>query len=185
MKMNGKLVLGIILATLAVFVWGAAFWMNPLPNKMFRETGADEAIQDMLKENMPESGLYMLPSSHVAKAEMNRLYARGPIAIIFYHRDGMIGMNWMSMVYSFLHNLVSVIFLALLMLKVRGSLPTYGSKVLFAGLAGLGMAFFSNLTNAIWFFFPLGYALTGMLYDVTIWIVAGLVLGKFIKEPAE
>lgn len=183
--MNGKLILGILLATLAIFVWGAAFWMNPLPNRLFRDTGADEAIQDLMKENMAEDGMYMLPSSHVEKAEMKRLYSRGPIAIIFYHREGMAEMNWASMAYSGIHNLLSVIFLALLMFMVRGSIPTYGSKILFAGLAGLGMAFFSNLTNSIWFFYPLAYTLTGLLYDVTIWIVAALVLGKFISPVTE
>ena len=79
----------------------------------------------------------------------------------------------------------SVLFLALLMYMVRGSLATYSSRVLFAGLAGFGMAFFSNLTNAIWFFHPLPWALTGLLYDVTIWIVAGLVLGAYIKPSTE
>jgi hypothetical protein len=183
--MNGRLMLGILLATLAIFVWGAAFWMNPLPNRLFRETGADVAIQDLMKENMAEDGLYMLPSSHLEKAEMNRLYSRGPIAMIFYHREGISGMNMSSLVTSLFHNLFSVIFLALLMMMVRGSIPTYGSKILFAGLAGLGMAFFSNLTNSIWFFYPWAYTLTGLLYDVTIWIVAALVLGKFIKPAAE
>ena len=43
------------------------------------------------------------------------------------------------------------------------------------------MAFFSNITNAIWFFYPWDYALTGLLYDVTIWIVAALILAKFVK----
>ncbi len=55
--MGGKLILGIVLATLAIFVWGAAFWLNPLPNRLFKETGADEAIQDLMRENMPENGL--------------------------------------------------------------------------------------------------------------------------------
>jgi hypothetical protein len=183
--MNGKLILGIVLATLAIFVWGAAFWMNPLPNRLFRETGADEALQDLMKEKMPEDGLYMLPSSHLEKAEMDRLYSRGPIAMIFYHREGISGMNMTSMFLSLVHNLFSVVLLALLLHMVRGSLPTYGSKILFAGLAGLGMAFFSNLTNSIWFFYPWGYTLTGLLYDVTIWIVAGLVLGRFIKPAAD
>lgn len=183
--MKGKLVLGIILATVAIFVWGAAFWMNPLPNRMFKETGADEALQDLMKENMTENGLYMLPSSHLEKTEMARLSSRGPIAMIFYHRAGMSEMNMSSMYLSIFHNLFSVVLLALLLYIVRKSLPTYGARVFFAGLAGLGMAFFSNLTNAIWFFYPWNYALTGMLYDVTIWIVAGLVLGKFIKPAAE
>lgn len=183
--MNGKLLLGILLATLAIFVWGAAFWMNPLPNRMLKETGADEAIQDLMKENMTEDGLYMLPSSHLEKAEMKRLYSRGPIAMIFYHHGGMAEMNMSSLVTSAFHDLFSVVLLALLMLMVRGSLVTYGSRVLFAGLAGFGMAFFSNLTNSIWFFYPWNYALFGLIYDVTIWVVAALVLGKFIKPVAE
>ena len=147
--MGGKLILGIVLATLAIFVWGAAFWLNPLPNRLFKETGADEAIQDLMRENMPENGLYMLPSSHLEKAEMHRLYSKGPIAMIFYHREGMAEMNMTSMFFSLIHNLFSVVLLALLMFMVRGSLLTYGSRIMFAGLAGLGMAFFSNLTNSI------------------------------------
>ena len=116
---------------------------------------------------------------------MHRLYSKGPIAMIFYHREGMAEMNMTSMFFSLIHNLFSIVLLALLMFMVRGSLLTYGSRIMFAGLAGLGMAFFSNLTNSIWFFYPWGYALTGLLYDVTIWIVAGLVLGKFIKPATE
>jgi hypothetical protein len=179
--MNGKFFLGILLAFIAIFVWGAAFWMNPLPNRLFQETGADEEFQALMKENLPGDGLYMVPSSHLEKEEMDRLYARGPIAMIFYYSGGMSGMSVSAMISSAVHDLLSVLFLALLMYMVRGSLATYGSRVFFAGLAGFGMAFFSNLTNAIWFFCPWGFALTGLLYDVTIWIVAALVLGAFIK----
>ena len=179
--MNGKFVLGIVLATVAVFVWGAIFWMNPLPNRLFRETGADEAMMDMMRENMAEDGVYMLPSSHLPKADMERLYAKGPIAMIYYRTEGMTGMSLKSLVMSLLHDLFSVALLALLMYRVRGSLESYGCRVAFAGLAGLGMAFFSNLTNSIWFLYPWSFALTGLLYDVTIWVVAGLVLARFIK----
>jgi len=183
--MSGKMILAVVLATLAIFVWGAAFWMNPLPNRLFMETGADEALQDLMREKMPESGIYMLPSSHLDKAEMTRLCSRGPLAMIFYHSDGMTGMSLSSLVTSALHDLFSVIFLALLMYMVRGSLATYRSRVLFAGLAGFAMAFFSDLTGAIWFFHPWGWALTVLLYDVTIWIVAGLVLAAYIRPAAE
>jgi hypothetical protein len=185
MKMSGKHVLAVFLASLAIFVWGAIFWMNPLPNRMFGETGDDEALQEVMRENIDESGLYMVPSSHLEKAEMERLYAKGPIAMILYRSEGMTGMSMSSLISSALHDLFSVLFLALLMYMVRGSLATYGSRVLFAGLAGFGMAFFSNLTNAIWFMHPLPWALTGLVYDVTIWIVAGLVLGAYIKPAAE
>jgi hypothetical protein len=155
--------------------------MNPLPNRMFGETGADSELQDVMRENIPENGLYMVPSSHLEKEEMERLYAKGPIAMIYYRSEGMTGMSAGSLISSTLHDLFSVLFLALLMYMVRGSLATYRSRVLFAGLAGFGMAFFSNLTNVIWFFYPLPWAMTGLLYDVTIWIVAGLVLGRFIR----
>jgi hypothetical protein len=175
------MILAVVLATLAIFLWGAAFWMNPLPNRLLRETGADEAFQDLMREKMPESGLYMLPSSHLEKAEMTRLSSRGPLAMIFYHKGGITGMNISSLIISVLHDLFSVVFLALLMSMVRGSLATYRSRVLFAGLAGFAMAFFSDLTGAVWFFHPWGWALTVLCYDVTIWIVAGLVLGAYIR----
>ena len=182
--MNGKFFLGVILAFVAVFVWGAAFWMNPLPNRMFRETGADAEFQALMKENLPEDGLYMIPSSHTERDEMLAAYAQGPVAMVFYHSGGMSEMNTSAMMLSALHNLLSVLLLGLLMRMVRSSLPTYGRRVLFAGLAGFAMAFFSNITNAIWFFYPWDYALTGLFYDVTIWIVAALILARFIRPES-
>ena len=58
-----RCVIGIILATLAMYVWGFLYWggANPFPYKAWKQTPDDVAAGKALLEHFPETGTYHMP----------------------------------------------------------------------------------------------------------------------------
>ena len=54
---------GVALATLAMFLWGMAYWgANPLPYRTWKVPADDDAAQRALREQFPDNGTYLVPS---------------------------------------------------------------------------------------------------------------------------
>ena len=182
--MNGRFFTGVLLAALAAFVWGALFWLNPLPTTLMKQTADDEAIQELLREHFDESGIYFIPGPGNDAETLERLATRGPVASVFIQLEGQTPMQFRPFMAGLAHSVVSTFLLGLLMLMARRALPSYGNRVSFAALAGMAGAFFAFLINPVWFSQPWGWHLLLALYMVTGWIVAGLVLAAFIGPRA-
>lgn len=60
---------------------------------------------------------------------------------------------------------------------------TYVARVRFVTIAGVALAVFGSLRMPIWWHLPWLFHLVSAAYDVTAWLVAGLVLAAFIKPP--
>ncbi len=83
-----KKLLGIFLASLAMFGFGAAFWMTPLTTSFFMASLDDETAGRRLKEMFPASGTYYVPSQRNPPAELTRLHEAGPVATIHIRHEG-------------------------------------------------------------------------------------------------
>jgi hypothetical protein len=83
-------------------------------------------------------------------------------------------------VYGFLHNFVACFLIGLLLLKAAPVLATYGARVGFVLLAGVTTAFFVEIAAVIWWRMPLINQLLSALYDVLAWLIAGLILARFL-----
>lgn len=73
--------------------------------------------------------------------------------------------------------------LALLLQLAAPALPTYGSRVLLAVVAGLIVASNSDLGATVWWHHSAAFAATSALYNVISFSLAGLVLAKFVHRP--
>ena len=60
---------------------------------------------------------------------------------------------------------------------------TYGARVGFVLLAGVATAFFVEMASVIWWRMPLVNQLVSALYDVLAWLLAGLVLARYVVAP--
>lgn len=186
-----KLALGVLLAGLAMFVWGALFWTVPFTYRLAFNSVPDEvAMGTTLKEALPTSGTYLLPDPVGDREVATERYASGPIAMLYVHRAGADPMMTSVFVFGFLHMLVSALFIALLLYKVKGALPTYRARFASVVIAGAAASLFSNLGDPIWWHQAWVTHLTFAAYDLVAWIVAGLVLAAFVKpisapEPSE
>jgi len=178
--------LGVLLGTLALYVWGMLYWgINPLPYTAWhRSTNDAEAGQALLK-HFPESGTYYLPGMYNDPATLAKLYESGPIAFIHVtSREGRPRNERTILVKGFLLDLVVVALPAWLLKLAAPAARTYGSRIRVAAVAGLTAAVLVDFGDMVWWYLPWDWKLHQAVYTFSAWVVPALVLAKFIRPEA-
>lgn len=180
-----KFLLAPVLSALAMFIFGALYWMSPLPYGVLTPVGDNAAAAAALGKIFPSTGTYLVPGPEMKDQELlAKLWAQGPSAEVNFIREGHAMMEPAVFVCGYIHYFVVSLLLAALLNRVKAALPTYGSRVRFCTWVGLVGAVLLCLSDPIWWHHPWGWKLMGALYAVLAFAVAGLVLAKFIKaEP--
>ena len=179
-----RTVIGCLLATVAMYVWGAVFWMSPLPKKVILNPANDIEAGKSLLQHFPSTGTYSVPSMSGDQQTMEQRFKAGPIATVHIQREGSEMMPPRMMILGFVHDLVTIILIAWLLSKALPGLGGYCSRVTFVTVAGLAAGFFTNVGASIWMFVPGAFPLLNTGYVLSAWLVAGLVLAAFIKPKA-
>ena len=74
-------IIGVVLATLAVYMWGFLYWgASTIPYSAWQATNDDAAAGKALLEHFPVSGTYYVPGMYVDEATRNELSEAGPVA---------------------------------------------------------------------------------------------------------
>lgn len=169
------LIIGSLLAAVAMFVWGFLFWVvSGIPQSALRSTPDAAAAQLALATAFPDSGAYFVPDPALPPDEFAALHEAGPLAFVHVRREGAPPMDPGVLLSGFAHNWLTTFLLAWLML--RTSSPTYLSRVAFIAVAGVAAAFFIDYGAAIWFYADRAFQSVNMLSNAGSWLVAGLVL---------
>jgi len=190
-----KKLLGIVLASLAMFAFGAVFWMTPLTTSFFMTAADDETAGRRLKELFPATGTYYVPwtqadaslpkeAGEQAFARQEALHKAGPIAMIHMRHEGAGIMEPKLLLTGFIHELISMTVAALLMGSLLAVLNSYVRRVGFMAVTGVLIAWFGPMSQPIWWFNPWPIHIVNALYTALAWLVAGLVLAAFIKPSA-
>lgn len=179
-----KLLAGCVLGALAMFVWGAAFWMNPLAYSVMQKPTEPGAARQALLEHFPRTGTYLFPDPLADPKQMEAQTKAGPVAMVHFQREGMAPMQPGVFVLGYLHELISVFLAAGLLRLALPSLGCYKARVGFVALLGLTIAFFADISMPIWWHHPWPFHLVSLLYNLGAWVVAGLVLAAFVKPPS-
>lgn len=178
-----KKLLGILLATLAMFAFGAVFWMTPLTTSCFMASTDDEAAGRRLKEMFPATGTYFLPSKQNSPEKWLERLKSGPLATVHvdYERRLESDPDPKTLAFGFVHEFITMILAAMVMGSLLGVLSTYARRVGFMAMIGVLIAWFSPLSQPIWWYHPWPVHIVDAVYTVLAWVVAGLVLAAFIK----
>ena len=181
--MRKGLLLGSLLAAVALFVWGFLFWGMPIVQPI--DSGVDGAkAQAALKELLTHDGVYVVPEppGQEMTEGWKAMHRQGPIATIFYRTRGMEPMAPTVFVLGFVHNLVTCLLIGLLLGKAIPALPSYGARVGFVVLAGVAATVWGHAGDPIWMAHPWRFHLLAMGYDFVAWTLAGAILGKFVRS---
>jgi hypothetical protein len=183
-----KLFVGSLLAAVAMFIFGAVYWSSSIMSAGAREVTDDAAAQVMLREMFPETGIYWIPGMSLYAEDpesYTALHEAGPVAMINILHDPGQPMAPRTFAAGFLHEWVVCFLIGLLLLRAAPALPSYGSRVGFITMAGFVMAVFVDLGAVIWWHMPLALQLADGLYNVIAWLLAGLVMARFVPETVE
>jgi hypothetical protein len=185
-----KLALGTILGAIVLFVWSALAWMIvPWPGEPLQHFTSEDAVVAALKANVPRSGNYLIPNEpqrlpgmteeqyQKATKDAEDRMNNGPMVFAAVRLEPVSMAK--AMVVGFFTNLIAV-FLACVLLLQTDRL-SYRGRVLF--VAGLGLLVFlaGHLDEWNWWGFSNAYTMMQFGALVIGWILAGLVMAKFVR----
>lgn len=170
-----KLIIGSLLAAVAMFMFGFVYWVVlEVPTTALKSAPDTSAAQAALKSAFDESGAYFVPGPDLPEDEFASLHEAGPRAFVHYNAEGAPAMSGLVLTNGFVHNWITCFLLGLLLL--RTNTPTYASRVAFLALAGFTAALFIDYGAVIWFYASREFQLVNLVSNAGSWVVAGLVL---------
>ncbi len=173
--------IGILLATLLMYLFGALYWSSPFPGGATHESPSDAAAQQALAEHFPRPGTYFVPSLSQDEKIFLSLHENGPVALLHVNA-GTPAMQPSVFVTGFVHEIVVVGLIAVLLGMAAPALGGYGRRVGFVALAGLVGSLWVNGTSVVWWYVPADFPLRVLIYDVIAWTLVGLVLAKTVRR---
>jgi hypothetical protein len=192
-----RMVIGSLVSTIVLMAWGFVFWtILPFPEEMWKglPSSHEEAVIRTLKENLPESGVYISPlpppitmtgqEKKAAEEVFQTKHKAGPLVQIFYHKDGLDPMAPMSFVFGCLHYFVSAFLASLLLVMALHSLPSFFGRVAFILLAGVFAAVFIDGLMALWLHHDWKYQLYSAGFHASNWLLVGIILGVVIRPKS-
>ncbi len=178
-----------VLGGVAMFVWTSiAHVATPLGHTGISPIPNEEPVLAALQSSLGDKpGLYFFPWVDPTDPNVQKIYTEkaktNPSGMIIYHPPG-VGddMTPMQLVSEFAKETVQTLIAAfLLSLTVLGS---YVARVGFVTLIGVSAGIATNVSNLIWYRFPLDYTLAFVSIEVIGALVAGLVIAAIIRTRA-
>ena len=167
-------VLAVVLTAVVLFAWGFVSWtILPWHNAVANKFEDESAVSSVLKENAPTAGIYYLP---FAQEDLKP----GAVFAMANVLPGGANTNMGEMMgLGLLGQAVSAL-LVLLLLSNTSKLDYWG-RVRFVALAGVAIGFVSHFPYWNWFGFSTSYTLVIILDSLIAWLLAGLVIAKFVE----
>ncbi|MBI4623136.1 MAG: hypothetical protein HY736_07955 [Verrucomicrobia bacterium] len=174
-----KFLLAPALAALAMFVFGAIYWMSPYPYKALGRVADDAAAGAALAKIFPATGAYLVPGPFGDEAKIAELMKRGPIAQVHFVANGMPMMDPLQLAKGYVHEFIICLLLALLLEKSAPLFQAWTCRAKYTAMLGLLLALY-DYGHAIWWHHSVAWVTMQALYDFLAFVVAGLVLGKML-----
>jgi hypothetical protein len=178
-----RVIIGALVGAVIYFGWQAGMWMGGFHNDFAKYTPNQDSVMQVLHSQLGQEGLYMIPSvdPKAGKEEKEKYYHDSvgkPWAFIFYH-EKFDGMNPMTMIKGFLHNLFSCLIAALIIFYGRFS--KFGSRFFVA----MGFAIFALLQGVFgdmnWWQFPWSFVKTQVI-DLTLgWALCSAWMAWYVR----
>jgi hypothetical protein len=178
-----KFVVAPALAALAMFVFGAIYWMSPFPYKALTPVGDNAAAAAALGKIFPATGTYLVPGPETDEKQVEQLFAQGPSAMVHFVKEGHPMMEPAVFAQGFAHYFVTALLLMIMLTQATPLFHSFMCRVKFSVFIGVLAAVAVTFSNPIWWHHTWGWALMGTLYCVLNFAVAGLVLAKFTMTP--
>jgi hypothetical protein len=179
-----KSIAGIVIAALALYVWGFVFWgASGLPYTAWKQVVDEPKVVQMLREQFPENGTYSIPGHGGDPESAAASFESGPVAFVHMTaRDGRPAMDPSIMVGGFVLSLVMSTLLWGILRMV--AIPAYGRRVGLCVMIGLMGTVAIIVGDVVWWQIDAGWKGWQAFYTVASFLVMGLVLAAF-TEPEQ
>lgn len=174
-----RTILGVISATVVMYVWGFLFWgASSVPYLAWEQAPDDRAAGAALLEHFPESGVYYMPGNDHPTEVRNELFEQGPTGFVILDRDGRPAFDSSIMVAGLVLNGVVVAVLAVLL--NLSAAASYAARMRVVAVAAAFAVLLVNFGDVVWWAIPLGWVVVQAVYNFSAVLVAGAVLARFV-----
>ena len=181
-----RVIIAGLLGGLVIFIWGAvAHMVLPFGEMGVGQASNEDAVIQILKDNMPKQGVYMVPGlSNAQMADEKAVLAyqakavAQPNAFIVYQPEGRDGtqMN-QNLLHEYISNTLAALIAA--MILSLGAL-SFSKRVLLS----VGLGVFSWLTVSApywnWYRFPQDFSLANLVMLSIGWLLAGFAMAWWL-----
>lgn len=180
-----KLVKGALIGGFTVFIWSMFSWMVfPWHAQTYFKFTDEAEVAKVLKENAPQSGIYLLPNtSHYSNKtptkEMRKaeeILKTGPFVFASIKLGGMKKMGATTLMISLCSYILAAAVVSWMLLQTQGL--RFLEKTFFVAMIGLLTAILGVLPTWNWWHFSTAYTLVTCLNLVIGWALAGLLMAK-------
>lgn len=176
-----KTIVGILVTTFTLYIWGFLYWgISTIPYSYWKQTADDAVAQEVLAKHFPESGTYFIPGIGNDLETRTALYEKGPTGFVHIQHGGSTPTDPTIMVQGFLLNLVIVALLAAFF-RVAGA-TEFRDFARLSVTAGAVAVVAIDVGDMIWWQMPFEWKIWQLIYDYTLWLIAGHLLGLFMKQ---
>ena len=175
-----------MLAALVIFFFGFIYWGLP-PHLAYKGLGSVPDVSATalaVGKLFPASGAYLLPSPLDGDEKMTELSARGPSVEVHIVKEPLAGAEMGKvMAMGYLHMFVICLLLTIILSRLDLAFKCWTCRVKFCATLGLLVAT-CDFGQAIWWHHSLGWTVAQSVYDFMVYLLAGLVLAKFVTPKA-
>jgi hypothetical protein len=179
--------IGGLVGGLILFVVGFIFWATPLGEMPFHHAGDAQsaAIQSALKQNLTETGAYIIPNYITAPGAER--YSQGPIATVYFNALGFSRDDMSMILPGLVLALISGLLMAFGLAAVGGGGRSFGATARLVILFSLGFTVWEYLATPVFNHFGWRYWIYGFTAESVSLILAGLVIARWFLPgaPAE
>ena len=175
-----KTAIGIVITAVALFMWGFVFWVFLIPDSAMQEVADNAATQEMLSEHFPNEGMYFVPSGDPDDPGWAELHEKGPVAMVSV-TAGRPAQEPSVFIKGIIIEIFIAALIAWMLALAAPSLPGYSQRVIFVCIAGLTATLATHGRGMVWFGATADYVIPTAAYDFVGWLIAGLILAKFIR----
>jgi hypothetical protein len=191
--MDSKVIKGGIIGGLIVFVWGIFSWMIlPWHERSLHHFKDEKKVYEVIKENAPESGIYIMPNMYAYRDGMSRseknkmiinqqkMMVNGPVMFASVAREGVGKMMFQPFIISLIIQMIGAGIITWMLLQTK--IVIYKKQVEFFTVAGVLVGVLGILPAWNWWAYSTSYTAV-LIADLAIgWCLAGFAVGKFLKR---
>ena len=178
-----------VLSAVLMMMWGFLFWVAlAFPADSMPAASDEAALSEALTANLPESGVYFLPnpfqhdaSNAEEKAAFAQRHAAGPVAHIFYQKNGF---TWEdpSMYGKGLAHYFCLALLTAVLVGYTARKRTFFGRLFIALLVVVIAVGWTLPANMIWYYHPVEYTALFMGYNLVGGLLMSLVIALLVRR---
>lgn len=175
----GKILLGALVAAVAMFIIGAIFFATPLRGLGQGNLGNTEAaqVQSALAANLPRTGTYLIPDG--GTQEQTVMYGQGPIATVHYNTEGFAAFDAGSMLAGFVLYLIVALLIATALWSIERQVRDFTSRAKVVAVLAVAASAYIHLKMPIFYHHGWGHYFYFFVADALTLAAGGLIIAKW------